>query len=123
MKRSELIQDLAAALAKAQSEIKAAKKDTENTFFGSQYADLASVWTACREPITKNGLSVTQTIGLSENKLILETMLLHVSGQWIQSDIPLILPKQDMQGLGAATTYARRFALAAIVRSEERRVG
>lgn len=114
--RSEQINELAAALAKAQSEISGATKDTENTFFKSKYADLASIWTAIREPLSKNGLCVIQTTNIAENNLlILITTLLHSSGQWIAGHYPINPIKNDPQGIGSASTYARRYALAAIV--------
>lgn len=60
MKTSEHIDKLAAALAKAQSEMRGAVKDSANPFFKSSYADLESVWDAIRLPLTSNSLSVTQ---------------------------------------------------------------
>ena len=57
---SATIGKLVMALAKAQGQIKAAPKDSDNPFFKSKYADLASVWEACREPLAKNGLAVIQ---------------------------------------------------------------
>lgn len=110
------INELAAALSKAQAEIIGAKKDANNNFFKTPYADLASVWDACRQPLTKNGLSVTQTTDVSENGvMILVTTLLHSSGQHIQGRYPIQPVKNDPQGLGSAITYARRYALQAIV--------
>ena len=61
MNHSQSIAALASALAKAQSEISGAVKDSANPFFKSKYADLESVWSACRKPLTSNGLSVVQT--------------------------------------------------------------
>jgi len=60
IERSESISELAKALAKAQASIKGAVKDSQNPFFKSSYADLESVWDACRKPLTDNGLSVVQ---------------------------------------------------------------
>ncbi len=103
------------ALSKAQGEITPAIKDSANPFFKSKYADLTSVWAACREPLTKHGLAVTQTMAEQEGKLILITMLLHASGQWIKSFLPIVTQKPDAQSLGAAITYMRRFSLSALV--------
>ena len=84
--------------------------------FKKNSADLTSVWEACREALASNSLSVSQAAGKDESgKPVLETRLIHSSGQWIESVMPLILQRQDMQGLGSAITYSRRFALAAIV--------
>lgn len=113
---SPTIGKLAEALSKAQAEIKNAAKDKNNPFFESTYADLASVWDACREPLTKNGLSVTQPLSVDANgKPILNTLLLHVSGEWILSQVPVIAVKQDPQAYGSAITYFRRFSLSTIV--------
>ena len=118
LEHSEQINELATALAKAQGDLKGAKKDSKNPFFHSSYADLASVWDACREPLSKNGLSVVQTtdwvVG-EEHCLLLLTTLLHSSGQWITGKLLIKPVKDDPQGLGSAITYARRYALSAIV--------
>ena len=80
--------ELAKSLAKAQGQIKGAVKDSDNPFFKSKYADLASVWDACRGPLAENGLSVVQlpgqTLILDSGALVeVQTMLLHESGEWI----------------------------------------
>ncbi len=108
--KSESINELATALAKAQQEIKPALKDAANPFFKSKYADLHSTWDACKDALNKNGLSVVQTM---EDQFLITT-LLHTSGQWIEGACPLINTKGDMQGLGSAVSYARRYSIAAI---------
>tara|TARA_R110000868_G_scaffold62962_3_gene189937 strand:- start:441 stop:1106 length:666 start_codon:yes stop_codon:yes gene_type:complete len=113
--KSEQINELAAALAKAQSEMLPAFKDSANPFFKSKYADLASVWDACRGPLTKHGLSVVQVMDRQDGQLILKTSLIHSSGQWIDSIAPVVPVKNDPQGVGSALTYMRRYSLAAIV--------
>lgn len=113
--KSENINELAMALAKAQAEMLPAMKDSANPFFKSKYADLASVWDACRAPLTKNGLSVVQLISSDTDKLVLKTTLIHSSGQWIESVAPIVPVKNDPQGLGSALTYMRRYSLAALV--------
>ena len=117
MNQSEQINELSKALCTAQSQMTFAKKDSKNPFFKSSYADLSSVWEACREPLTKNGLAVIQTFDSNhdENTVIVVTTLTHSSGQWINSRLKLPLVKKDPQGLGSAITYGRRYSLAAIV--------
>lgn len=116
MNRSESIAALAVALAKAQAAIKPAAKDAENPHFRSRYADLPSVWEACRKPLTDNGLSVVQMPVDAENGRVgLTTILLHSSGEFISSTVSTALTKQDAQGIGSALTYLRRYALSAIV--------
>lgn len=114
--KSDLINEISAALAKAQGEMGGAHKSAANPFFKSKYADLESVWDACREPLAKNGLAVIQTVEqTAQGDSVLITTLSHSSGQWFQSVFPLRPVKNDPQGMGSAITYARRFSLSAIV--------
>ena len=114
MTRSDSIAALAAALSKAQSAMTGAKKDSVNPHFKSKYADLASVWDACREPLTKNGLSVIQMPGKDEVGYYVETVLAHSSGEFVSCKLHIVPIKDDPQGLGSSITYARKYALAAI---------
>jgi len=109
------IKDLTAALVKVQAEIKPAAKKSENPFFHSKYADLAEVWNACRDALTKNGLAVIQTTSESMDGIVVVTTLAHTSGQWIRGKLLLKPVKPDPQGIGSCITYGRRYALAAIV--------
>jgi hypothetical protein len=117
MAHSELINELSAALSKAQGEMQAAIKDKVNPFFKSSYADLGSVWDAARPVLSKHGLCVMQTTEITPdgNRIIMVTTLAHTSGQWMKSFLPLNPAKNDSQGIGAAITYLRRYSLSAIV--------
>ena len=116
MNKSDDIKELALALSKTQSILKGALKDSNNPFFKSKYADLASVWEACREPLAANGLSVVQMpCNDTPDSVALETILMHTSGQWISSVFSMPVSKHDAQAVGSAITYARRYALAAVV--------
>lgn len=117
MSQSEIINELATALSKAQGEMQAAIKDKINPFFKSSYADLGSVWDAARPVLSKYGLCVMQTteMGADGSKIIMVTTLAHTSGQWVKSHLPLNPAKNDSQGVGAAITYLRRYSLSAIV--------
>ena len=113
MKKSKTSQ-LAFALALAQAEITTAELTKENTFTKSKYADLASVWDAVRDPLTRNGLAVSQIFEtLEDGNILLRTVLLHTSGEQLSSTLPLLGVK-DHHSLGSASTYVRRYALAAI---------
>lgn len=107
--------DLAEALAKAQGGITGARKDSANPFFKSKYADLASVWDACREHLSANNLAVIQTMVPAASGITVITTLVHSSGQWIRGELNMVPVKNDPQGIGSCITYARRYALAAIV--------
>ena len=113
--RSHDLDKLAAALAKAQSEIEGAVKDKSNPAFRSKYADLGAVWDAIREPLTKNQLSVVQFPRRTATGVAVRTMLLHSSGQWLAGEMEVPCTKQDAHGVGSATTYERRFSLSAVV--------
>lgn len=116
METSPTIAALADALSKAQGAVEGAIKGKSNPAFRSKYADLASVWDACREALTVNGLSVIQSPGeIADNRMRMTTMLLHSSGEWVRDSLTIPLGKVDAHGFGSATTYARRFALAAFV--------
>ena len=115
MQTSESINELTTALAKAQGEITGALKESANPFFKSRYADLASCWDACRGPLSKNSLAVFQAAETTELGLVLTTTLAHGSGQWMRSSLG-VTPKDDSpQSMGSALTYARRYALTAMV--------
>lgn len=112
---SDSIDQLAGALAAAQSEMTFARKDSTNPFLNSKYSDLAAVWDAVRVPLTKNSLCVTQF----PTGDALTTVLAHKSGQYIASTMPIKTgrndARNDAQAYGSALTYARRYALSAIV--------
>lgn len=116
---SEQLDQLGAALAKAQAEVKGAAKDSTNPFFKSKYADLGAVWDACREPLTRNGLSIIQVPGFdaATQTVRVTTVLLHASGQWIRGEAgaPFAPEKgrSDAQSIGSVVTYLRRYAVSA----------
>ena len=104
--------ELQTALAKAQGAMGVAHKDAENPHFKSKYATLAAVVEAARKPLADNGLSFTQPLRREGSEMVVVTRLMHASGQWIEDDgQPLLLDKRNMQGLGSAQTYARRYGL------------
>jgi len=119
MNKSEQINEIAMALSKAQAAIKGAVEDSTNPHFRSKYASLQSYIDAAREPLTNNGLAITQLLTdvncESMNLVTIETVMMHSSGQWISSTFSVPVSKADAQGFGSAVTYARRYSYAAIV--------
>ena len=113
--KSEYIDKLAAALSKAQSEMKGAQKNAVNPFFKSNYADLHKVIESSFPYLTKNGLSVIQGNEGKPGEFHVTTMLLHSSGQWIKSKLKMPIEKLNAQGVGSAITYGRRYGLSAMV--------
>lgn len=116
MKRSDTIEKLVEALAIVQGTLKDAEKDGKNEHFRSSYSTLASVWDACRSSLSSQGLAVVQTTEAGEaGGILLETTLVHTSGQWISGTIPVNCDLKNPQAIGSALTYARRYGLAAMV--------
>ena len=117
MNKSDNINELATALAKAQGAMRFAIKDANNPFFKSKYADLSSIVEAIREALSGNGLSYMQHLHPSEkHEVCVETVLLHASGQWVScGTLTVPVSKHDAQGFGSALTYARRYSLSAAV--------
>lgn len=111
MTMSEQINEIATALAKAQGEMGGAVKDSANPFFKSKYADLASVWDACREPLSKHGLAVLQSPQTDGARVLVETLLTHTSGQWIRDTLAATAKDDSPQAVGSVITYLRRYAL------------
>lgn len=116
MQKSEQINELAAALAKAQGEIRDASKDSVNPHFRSSYADLASVWAACRMPLSKHGLSIVQSLSTTDQGSVsVTTMLLHQSGQYLSDTLVLTPRDASPQSFGSASTFGKRYGLMAMV--------
>ena len=116
MLQSESIANLAKALSIVQGKLTHAKKDSANPFFKSKYADLESVWDACRSLLAENGLAVMQFPGeFVDGTMSLNTILTHSSGEYMSYLMSVPVTKPDAQGAGSALTYMRRYALAAVV--------
>ena len=112
---------LAKALLAVQRELASASKDATNPFTRSRYATLNSGMEACREALLTHGIWLTQLPvpappELGPGHIGLLTKLTHAeSGQWQGSLTVVPLPKADPQGMGSAITYARRYALTAML--------
>jgi len=117
---SPTIAALAKALSAAQGEVEGAVKGRKNDHFRSKYADLAAVWDACREALTKHGLAIVQSPGpCADGRMEMTTLLAHSSGEWMRGTLTIPLAKVDAQAYGSATTYARRYALAAFAPEDD----
>jgi len=112
---SPTIANLTKALSAVQSVLTPALKDSANPFFKSKYADLSSVWEAIRKPLTDNGLAIIQLPGGNGELLSLTTILSHVSGEYVSGTLTMRPAKNDPQGIGSCISYARRYALSAII--------
>lgn len=114
MNKSDSIKELAGALAQAQAELGNASKNAQNPHLKSKYADLAEVLNTVRPVLASHGIAFTQMPSYEAGIVSVETMLMHSSGEWLSSTISAPVTKQDAQGVGSATSYCRRYALAAI---------
>jgi hypothetical protein len=108
------MKEIAKALAAAQMEMGKALKQSQNPAFRSKYADLGNVMDACMGALNKHGIAVVQPMRETEFGRCVVTMFIHESGDTLECPVPLILTKNDMQGLGSAYTYARRYGLMAL---------
>jgi hypothetical protein len=116
MKMSDDIKEFAVAFSKAQGLMKNASKDASNPFFKSSYASLASVIEALREPFAANGLSFSQPCRVhTDGSIIVETMIIHSSGQYIMGEITGKPVKNDPQSVGSLISYLKRYLLQAMV--------
>lgn len=124
MYQSEQIGELAKALAEAQGKFTFALKDQKAPTFNKAgqkvgerpYANLQSVIDAIKPHLTAHGLAVVQATMPNAGGISLRTTLMHSSGQWIAGQIDLPIDRMGgIQGMGSALTYARRYALSAMV--------
>ena len=110
METSDSIKNIAVSLCKVQAALKPLRRNADNPFFKSNYTDLAAMTEALYPLLSAEGLAVVQ----GGDGQTLDTMLLHVSGEWVRTS--LVMPAEtNPQKLGSVVTYFRRYALAAIV--------
>jgi hypothetical protein len=120
MEMSAQINEIAAALSKAQGQMKPAIKDGKNPFYaksgnGGAFATLESVINAIREPLATNGLCFVQGTDLSGDTYTVRTVIIHSSGQWIASSLSALPTKADIHGVGSIVSYLKRYGLQALV--------
>jgi len=112
--KSETISKIAAALVAFNGEVKSISHDSENPHFKSQYTSLDHMIDETKPILHKHGLTVMQFPGGDGEKITVRTMILHDSGEWIETEPLTLRPvKMDPQGAGSAITYARRYSYAA----------
>jgi hypothetical protein len=95
--------------------MEAASKANINPHFKSKYADLASVWDACRVPLSKHGLAVLQPVRADGPSVTVTTILAHSSGEWISESLTMTAQQNTPQAVGSAITYGRRYGLSSMV--------
>ena len=114
---SETIGKIAGALAKAQSGMTMIECNSSNPFFNSKYASLSAVLEVALPKLYENGIALVQGNRWDnvDYGFFITSMLIHSSGEWIKSEIRMPISKKDAHGIGAATTYGRRYLLSSMV--------
>jgi hypothetical protein len=116
MKTSEITDKIFPALYASQKAMGKLVKDSKNDFYKSTYASLEQVLDVVKGPLLENGIFITQGSGESEKGINVITRLIHgESGQWIETNFPIPLNKNDSQSAGGASSYGRRYAIKAIM--------
>lgn len=117
MRKSEQINELSKALSAFQKVAPPITKDKTAKLgtYSYTYADLASIWDKIRGNLADNNLSVIQSPSSRTGEATLTTLLAHESGQWVEDEMPLKIVQDTPQGQGSAITYARRYALTAVL--------
>src|SRR5664280_1736629 len=114
MEQSESITELATALATAQGDLKAVSKTGKSNY--GKFVELGAALEHVLPILSKQGLSITQMpVLLDDATTGMVTLLMHKSGEWIKSTYPVRMQQTSPQGQGSAITYARRYALMAVV--------
>ena len=127
LKMSPEVDKIFPALVKAQSTFGRAKKDGTNPLFRSNFATLDAVIDAVKEPLYENGLTLLQPVVHHPDGIGLISMLIHESGQWIQTG-PMVFPadiqqdksgqrigRTDVQACGSTVAYMRRYSVLALL--------
>lgn len=112
MNKSQSITELCKALITFNVKVESIEKDAKNPFFKSTYATLQNIQDAIREPLIESGLTISQH---PEGEHGLTTILMHESGEWIESHYVMTPSKNDPQGIGSCITYQKRYALVSIL--------
>ena len=111
MQQSDETDALFTAISAAQAEIQNPHKNTENSFFKNQYADLASVLNAIRVAVSRHGLGIVQSTDMVDSRVTVKTQIAHVSGQGIGCSALVPVPENANnipQAIGGIAPYLRR---------------
>ena len=112
MEKSASIKNLALALCQFQGKMESISKDSDNPFYKSKYASLSTILHHIQKPLVESGLCFSQM----PDELGLTSILIHAeTGEFLQARYTLTPVKSDHQSVGSAITYARRYALGAIL--------
>lgn len=121
--RSDSIANLAAALAKAHATFPPLTKNRSVTVrpregapYSFDYATLDHIMDSIRGPLAAHGLAILHTLDAQDGgALVVETVLVHASGEFLGVAIPAKADRPGNQALGSALTYARRYGVTALL--------
>ena len=117
MNKSNTIKELATALSRAQAEFVPAPFNASNPHLRNKYADLGSIIESTKPILERHGLSVSQMVQGEGNEIGIITILMHASGEWLESSV--VMPILEQKGInnaqvaGSIISYLRRYSLAA----------
>ncbi len=110
------MKNIAIALIKSQSEMSDAKKNAVNPFLKNSYADLNAIREVIIPVLNQNNIAVLQPMVEINGEMYIKTLLLHESGETIESVTKIIVSKiNDAQSQGSGITYARRYGLQSLL--------
>ncbi len=115
IRRSKTFKEITKAMIKFQSEIKLVPKATANPFFGSKYADLGAIWNEIRKPLSANSLMVTHGVKSDGRNVNITTLVVHASGEWMETDIEMEAKNAGAQAVGSVITYGKRYGISALL--------
>lgn len=116
MIKSESVLKIFPDLIKAQAEMSKPKKESNNPYFKSKYADLSSILEAVQPSLNAHGIGIIQPVESRDGKDFVKTLLIHASGEFIGSEVEIKnLKPGDSQAFGSGVSYARRYALQALL--------
>lgn len=111
MKTSENTDQIFPAFLKSQKEMGELKKDKTNEFLKSSYATLGAVLKVIKPVFHANAIAIAQDASQTPDGLLVTTLLMHESGQWIEATAPIPMAKKDAQAAGSALSYGKRYGL------------
>ena len=116
------IDKLAEALAKAQGIMKAPKKDRtvvvrtkSGGTYEFDYATFDAIVESARGPLSANGIAFVQAAQIEGGQVVIETRLIHSSGQWLSTSLSAGQSESGPQALGSLISYLKRYSLSALL--------
>ena len=106
---------LSTALVSALGELQNVQKNATNPHFRNRYASLDAILDSIRPVLKKHGLAISQEPISDEDRVGVTTKIIHTSGESTSSTLLLPVQQNTAQGYGSALTYARRYAIAAVL--------